>query len=425
MAHLRITAFLACVAAVCLADSILPDLDFIASQSTSLLQVGAFHKDGVSEQENRSIEGNDEKATSFSSEPLSEDSWGFDEDADDEDAENDSEDMLDGDTDSEGDADTEGISELQISSDRASHHIQYAQPRPAVVQSPGSVSVDHEIPGTLRQAVVQSIQQPASHPTAGLVSTSSAETEQTSRAAFSQLSALEAEFKELREDDSSHVKQLMYTVHLREKLRDQLQAAFVQLEKDNQQLAEQTAQIIMTGDTGNAAGENQQAQSEGQQTDDADLANSTVAAALLQAAISSRQHRELTGQQIAAEALNHVSSLMNDIAALRNRDEQEMQTLRKNVDSREALRVKIESRRAQLQTDAGALMEDLSKIRGLVEHESEVQNNQAAQPSADVQDGPKVDQAQASGQQPQEQVNMLQQQVVQQPQRVQGQQQQQ
>merc|ERR1719161_2255136 len=191
----------------------------------------------------------------FASKPLTKDSWGFDEDdtsedENDEDADNDSKDMLD------SAEDDEGISELQISSGRA-----------AQLQSPGSVSVDHEIPGLLKQAVVQSLDPPsaASHPAtvAGLVSTSSAETAQTSRAAFGQLAALEAEFKELRDDDSSHVKQLMYTVHLREKLRDQLKTAQEQLEKDNQQLGELTAQIIMTGSQGKDATANQNAESEG------------------------------------------------------------------------------------------------------------------------------------------------------------------
>jgi hypothetical protein len=417
MASLLITftfcGFLAPLAPLCVAENVMND--DISMQSTSLLQVGTFH-----------IEGDSEKETSFSSKPLEKDTWGFDEDdANNEDADNDSEDLLDVDSPDAADAGqvmSEGISELQISSERGGQHaVEYPPPlaTPAVVQSPGPVSVDHEIPGSLRQAVVQSIQQPMSHPTAGLVATS-AETEQTSHAAFGQLSALEAEFKELREDDSSHVKQLMYTVHLREKLRDQLRTAQEQLEKDNEQLAEQTAQIIMTGNEG-AAADNQKAESAGQQGENADSTNNTVAAMLLQAAISSRQHRELTGQQIATEALNHVQALMQDIAALRKRDEDEMTALRHNVDGRESLRTKIENRKAQLQSDAGALLDDLSKIRGLVEHESEVPGEQVAQSESDAQDGPKVAgdaQAPSSGQQPlvtsQEQMNMLQQQVVQQ-----------
>lgn len=402
--------FLACLAQVQGAkDNILDDQTDLEVQPTSLLQK-TFH-----------IEGENEKDKMFSSQPLLKDSWGFDEDdssEDDADADNDSRDMLD----SENDADSDGISELQISSQRATQN---------TLQPAGSVSVDHEIPGMLRQAVVQSLERPSAasapqsfaqpssastsaiHPAAvaGLVSTASASTEQTSRAAFGQLSALDAEFKELRDDDSSHVKQLMYTVHLREKLRDQLKTAQEQLEKDNLQLAQLTAQIIGTESQGNAEAGNQQAAPDSQQDQGIDAANGTVAAMLLQAAISSRQHRELTGQQIAAEALSHVEALMQDIAALRKRDEEEMQNLRKNVDSREALQTKIESRKAQLQTDAGALIVDLGQIRGLVEHEPAVPGDQVAQPGADVQDG----QEQVPGQQPmvqsQEQMNMLQQQA--------------
>merc|ERR1719261_2025461 len=165
---------------------------------------------------------------------MTQDAWGHDE------AEEDAEEEAEAGP--EGDIDSEGISELQVSSERLGQHaIQYTQGNSIVVQSPGSAPLENQMPGTLEQAVIQSISSGPATPKApvtGLVSTSSsAETENTSRAAFSQLSALEAEFKELREDDSSHVKQLMYTVHLREKLRDQLRTAQEQLEKDNLELA--------------------------------------------------------------------------------------------------------------------------------------------------------------------------------------------
>lgn len=373
----------------------------IASQSTSLLQVGTFHI------------GENEKEKPFFTKPLAQESWGRDEEE--EDAEDES-----------GDADSEGISQLQLSSERAGQHeIQYPQASPTMVRSPGSAPMENAMPGTLRQAVVQSISQIAPTtpraPLAGLVSTSAlAAHEGTSgadRAAFSQLSALEAEFKELREDDSSHVNQLMYTVHLREQLRDQLRTAQEQLEKDNQELAERTSEIIVAGHQDSAAASSKAADPDGPPGQAEEATNTTVAAMLLQDAISSRQHRELNNQQIAKESLDRVQALMNDIAALRKRDEEEMQALRTNADSREALRTKIDKRREQLQTDAGALLEDLSQIRGLVQHESEVQGDQAVQVGPDTQEGPKVssdNQVPTAGQQPiavsQEQINMLQQQ---------------
>merc|ERR1719316_2047945 len=322
--------------------------------------------------------------------PMTQDAWGHDE------AEEDAEEEAEAGP--EGDIDSEGISELQVSSGRLGQHaIQYPQGNSIVVQSPGSAPLETQMPGTLQQAVIQSISSGPATPKApvtGLVSTSSsAETENTSRAAFSQLSALEAEFKELREDDSSHVKQLMYTVNLREHLRDQLREAQEQLEKDNQHLAERTVEVIGTANQGIVAAATAAAGSQAADPEDQleEAPNSTTAAMLLQAAISSRQHREINGQQIAAEALGRVQSLMKDIAALRKRDEEEMQILRKNAESREALRVKIDSRRDQLQTDAGALLQDLSKIRGLVQdHEHEMQGEQVAQPVSDNQEGPQV-----------------------------------
>jgi len=411
--------FIAFIAQVGLAEESMTTEDL--ALQTSLLQVGTFQ-----------ISGESDKRTAFSSTPMTEDTWGHDEDmeADEEqehdeeeqqsDAKEHSKDMKDLEV---GDAEPEGTSELQLSSERAGQHgAQYPQPNPIVMQSPGSLPTESEMPGALRQAVIQSFAPSPSTPKApvtGLVSTSSsAEYENTSRAAFSQLSALEAEFKDLREDDSSHVKQLMYTVHLREQLRDQLKHAQEQLEMDNRQLAERTVEIVGTGNQGNSVAGNQGAEPEAQAEGEFEPANATAAAMLLQAAISSRHHREVNGQQIAAEALGRVASLMKDIEALRKRDEEEMKILRKNAESREALRVKIENREEQLQTDAGALLEDLNKIRGLVQqHEPEVQGDQAAEPGADSQEVSKVGsdaQMSASGQQPiaalQERVNMFQQQ---------------
>lgn len=268
--------------------------------------------------------------------------------------------------------------------------------------------MENAMPGTLRQAVVQRFSDGAQAtsqatpraPVAGLVSMSTAATyENASGAAFSQLAALEAEFKELREDDSSHVKQLMYTVHLREQLRDQLRTAQEQLEKDNAHLAQRTSEILVSANHGEAAAGNQ-IQATDTESQPEEAPNTTVAAMLLQAAISSRQHREVNNQQIAAEALDRVQSLMRDIAALKQRDDQEMQALRMNANSREALRAKIDKGRQQLQTDAGALLVDLSQIRGLVQHESEIPGDLVA---PDTQEGPQATsdaQVSSSGQQP-------------------------
>merc|ERR1719399_2517181 len=70
--------------------------------------------------------------------------------------------------------------------------------------------------------------------------------------------------------------------------------------------------------------------------------NETFAALLLEAAVVSRRNRELNNAQIAAQALDRVKTLVDDIAALRARDEEEIQTLRANAQNRENLRKKIE-----------------------------------------------------------------------------------
>lgn len=373
-------------------------VDGIALEPTSLLQVGTFH-----------IEDKKEKENVFPSQPLGKDAWGRDAE---EDAEDQSDDVTDSERDDDRDVDSEGISELQvasISSERGGQHaIQYPQASPTMFQSRGSTVMENAMPGTLRQAVVQRISEGAQAtsqatpraPVAGLVSMSTAATyENASGAAFSQLAALEAEFKELREDDSSHVKQLMYTVHLREQLRDQLRTAQEQLEKDNAHLAQRTSEILVSANHGEAAAGNQ-IQETDTESQPEEAPNTTVAAMLLQAAISSRQHREVNNQQIAAEALDRVQSLMRDIAALKQRDDQEMQALRTNANSREALQAKIDKRRQQLQTDAGALLVDLSQIRGLVQHESEIPGDLVA---PDTQEGPQATsdaQVSSSGQQP-------------------------
>jgi len=177
--------FIAFIAQVGLAEESMTTEDL--ALQTSLLQVGTFQ-----------ISGESDKRTAFSSTPMTEDTWGHDEDnmeADEEqesesDAEESSKDMKDVEV---GDGDSDGTSELQLSSERAGQHgAQNPQPNPSIVQSSGSFPTENEMPGMLRQAVIQSFAPSPSTPKApvtGLVSTSSsAEYENTSRAAFSQLS---------------------------------------------------------------------------------------------------------------------------------------------------------------------------------------------------------------------------------------------
>lgn len=182
--------------------------------------------------------------------------------------------------------------------------------------------------------------------------------------AFGQLSSLDTEFKELHADDASHVRQLIYNVHLREQLREKLREAREQLAEDNERLAERTMQIIAGGEaSGEASPHSDDLPPQG---GEASPANESFAALLLEAAVVSRRNRELNNAQIAAQALDRVKTLVDDIAALRARDEEEIQTLRANAQNRENLRKKIEERSDQLHQDTSMLLTDLGQIRDLV-----------------------------------------------------------
>jgi hypothetical protein len=180
--------------------------------------------------------------------------------------------------------------------------------------------------------------------------------------AFNQLSALDTEFKELHADDASHVRQLTYNVHLREQLQEKLREARDQLAEDNEHLAERTMQIIAGGEV-MPQPQNGEGQAQGGENGGG---NETFAALLLEAAVVSRKNRELNNAQIAAQALDRVKQLVEDISALRARDEEEIQALRANAESRSALRKKIDERNDQLHEDTNLLMKDLGNIRDLV-----------------------------------------------------------
>jgi len=183
--------------------------------------------------------------------------------------------------------------------------------------------------------------------------------------AFSQLSSLDTEFQELHADDASHVRQLTYNVHLREQLQEKLRQAEQQLMEDNERLADHTMQIIAGADVKEQPhSDNSQASANAATAESGN--NETFAALLLEAAVVSRRNRELNNAQIAAQALDRVKSLVDDIASLRARDEEELQALKANAQSREALHKKIELRSDQLHQDTNLLVKDLADIRDLV-----------------------------------------------------------
>lgn len=185
--------------------------------------------------------------------------------------------------------------------------------------------------------------------------------------AFSQLSSLDTEFKELHADDASHVRQLTYNVHLREQLQERLRQAEQQLMEDNERLADHTMQIIAGADVLEKP-HNDNAQPPANAAESSN--NETFAALLLEAAVVSRRNRELNNAQIAAQALDRVKSLVDDIASLRARDEEEIQALKANAQSRDALHKKIEQRSDQLHQDTNLLVKDLADIRDLVGKDS-------------------------------------------------------
>lgn len=182
--------------------------------------------------------------------------------------------------------------------------------------------------------------------------------------AFGQLSSLDTEFKELHEDDASHVRQLKYNVQLRTQLQEKLRQARDQLAEDNERLAERTMQIIAGGDTVS------QPHSDKSQPVAAENGNNeTFAALLLEAAVVSRRNREINNAQISTQAQAAVKSLVEDIAALRARDEEELQALRANAESRTALHKRIDERGDQLNQDTNLLVQDLNGIRNLAAKE--------------------------------------------------------
>jgi len=193
--------------------------------------------------------------------------------------------------------------------------------------------------------------------------------------AFSQLSSLDTEFKELHADDESHVRQLTYNVHLREQLREKLQKAQEQLAQDNEQLAERTMQIASKSE-GVAPSHGDNAQAPAQPAENG--ANETFAALLLEAAVVSRRNRELNNAQIATQALNRVKALLDDVSALRARDDEELKALHANAQSRDALNQKIVERSDQLQQDTTMLQTDLGQIRDLVSKDSSSSASDAA-----------------------------------------------
>jgi len=209
--------------------------------------------------------------------------------------------------------------------------------------------------------------------------------------AFSQLSALDTEFKELHADDASHVRQLKYNVQLREQLQEKLRQARDQLAQDNEHLAERTMEIIAGGEAA------LQAHSDDSQPEvDSNGANETFAALLLEAAVTSRRNREVNNAQIAAQAEARVKSLVEDIAALRTKDEEELQALRANADNRNALRKKIEERSDQLHQDTDLLVQDLGSIRNIVSKDDT--KDTGSTPDAAVNQKPEAGQNEAAPQ---------------------------
>lgn len=206
--------------------------------------------------------------------------------------------------------------------------------------------------------------------------------------AFGQIAELATEFRELREDDNSHVRQLLFNVQLREQLRAKLREVDDQLASDNMRLAQKTAQIGSTGSAGSQGSDVDESSPESaDETSGMDFEHATNSsvAALLQSATRARESREINNEKVAAQVLDRVKELIKDITALRKRDDDEVQSLSMNSKSRETLESRIGTRIEQLRHDAGDLLVDLGKIRELAQQgqgqEEAADQSQTAQAS--------------------------------------------
>lgn len=203
------------------------------------------------------------------------------------------------------------------------------------------------VPAAKTDAKKESNQSPAMAPTS-MPSTATA---------FSQISDLDAEFKDLHQDDNSHIRKLLFNIQLREQLRSKLHEVDQQLATDNMQLAAKTASIA--GNQANAdalptaapAVSNEQGEEDSQGT------------MLLQRSKS---------EDLATTTLDRVAALVKDITALRQRDDEEVQALTNNAKSRETLGKEIAFRKEQLSHDGGDLLADLGKIRDLAQQDQQV-----------------------------------------------------
>lgn len=180
---------------------------------------------------------------------------------------------------------------------------------------------------------------------------------EATKLAFGQITDLGSEFRQLREDDQAHTKQLSVDVHLREKLEVELHQAEERLGQDNLELAEQT--------TGIAAPAAESQVVEAAQTQPADPQNSSIAvnavASLVQATVSSAP-----SDPIAADVAKDVKAINGDIGSLNARDTQEIHALKGNADTRKSLSDQIAKEREELDKDAGGLASNLEQIQGLI-----------------------------------------------------------
>lgn len=201
----------------------------------------------------------------------------------------------------------------------------------------------------------------------------------------------------LRTDDLAHMEKLSFNVELRMALREKLRVVDSQLASKESALAQFDVSTLATVQP--SAKESPVGLSEAP-------ANSTGAAGLLQVQNSGgtpseraveklkqvmsqvdmndvneySKKREWTIEQVATNALELVRGLGDDIKLLSEvHDQQELDALRNNAKTRDALGAQLASEQAQLQKDAGSLEVDLKGIHDSVQA--------ADQKATDDQDG--------------------------------------
>eukprot|EP00746_Dinoflagellata_sp_MGD_P114033 gnl/MRDRNA2_/MRDRNA2_50662_c0_seq1.p1 gnl/MRDRNA2_/MRDRNA2_50662_c0~~gnl/MRDRNA2_/MRDRNA2_50662_c0_seq1.p1 ORF type:complete len:309 (-),score=72.14 gnl/MRDRNA2_/MRDRNA2_50662_c0_seq1:52-978(-) len=168
--------------------------------------------------------------------------------------------------------------------------------------------------------------------------------------AFGQITNLGSEFKQLREDDEVHVRQLGVDVHLREHLQQQLHEAEERLAVDNTELAQETQDIV--------AGPSRSSGVPANSTDDLALPPAFVQTESFTANVPT--------DQIALATARDVQAIDAHITSLRARDANEVKALQGNAQMRGALGMQIAKERDELMANSESLAVNLGQIRNLI-----------------------------------------------------------